>query len=147
LGFTDPLGQNTVVGGAIIGGSIGGPPGAIAGAIVGGVAGAGLLIAIDKFCTPDDPCSALLKTVSAKAADVRRQYFANMTDAKDLYNKAYCQPNLGKRSGSWIGHEQKLRNLIESLRTAITAADAAGCAVNAEDRKLLLLEIPYCPAK
>jgi RHS repeat-associated protein len=53
LSFTDPLGQNTVVGGAIVGGSIGGPPGAVAGAIIGGVAGAGILIAIDKFCQPD----------------------------------------------------------------------------------------------
>jgi RHS repeat-associated protein len=54
LSFTDPLGQNTVAGGAVVGGSIGGPPGAVAGAIIGGVAGAGILIAIDKFCKPDD---------------------------------------------------------------------------------------------
>ena len=50
LSFTDPLGQNTITGGAAIGGSIGGLPGAI----VGGVVGAGLMILADKLCKPDD---------------------------------------------------------------------------------------------
>jgi RHS repeat-associated protein len=50
--FIDPLGQNTVTGGATIGGSIGGPPGAI----VGGLIGFGALVLIDRFCKPDDPC-------------------------------------------------------------------------------------------
>ena len=50
--FIDPLGQNTISGGAAIGGAIAGPPGAI----VGGLLGFGALVLIDKLCTPDDPC-------------------------------------------------------------------------------------------
>jgi RHS repeat-associated protein len=50
--FIDPLGQNTITGGAAIGGAIAGPPGAI----VGGLLGFGALVLIDKFCKPDDKC-------------------------------------------------------------------------------------------
>jgi RHS repeat-associated protein len=91
-------------------------------------------------------CSALLADVSARATSVRHQYFTNMQDPKNLYTRAYCQPNLGRRYGTWIGHEQKLRDLIRSLKKAIDAADAAGCPVNPQDRALLSLEIPRCPA-
>jgi RHS repeat-associated protein len=50
--FVDPLGQNTIAGGAAIGGAVAGPPGAI----VGGLIGFGALVLIDKLCSPDDPC-------------------------------------------------------------------------------------------
>jgi RHS repeat-associated protein len=63
--FIDPLGQNTITGGAAIGGAVAGPPGAI----VGGLIGFGALVLIDKLCTPDDPCPPC-KTISGKIVKV-----------------------------------------------------------------------------
>ena len=77
LSFTDPLGQNTITGGAVIGGSIAGPPGAI----VGGLLGLGALVLIDKLCTPDDPCPPC-KTVSGKIIKVGTIGFRPMDNPK-----------------------------------------------------------------
>lgn len=112
---------------------------------------AGLVIPSSMGCDPviecpNNDCAALEAQVRADAQDVRDRYFHMLKDDKDLYNKAYCSPNLGKRRGTWIGHDIQLTGKINKLAKSIAAADAKRCYVSPEDRKLLGLSPPSCPA-
>ena len=35
-------------------------------------------------------------------------YFRHAYGPRDLYNKAYCEPTLGRRIGTWLGHGDQL---------------------------------------
>lgn len=105
----------------------------------------GLNDAINKlFCPPD--CFDQQVKIKEVANELRDRYFRMLNDPKDLYNKAHCEPSLGRRIGTWVGHGDQIDQKKKQLKGLIEQADKSGCPVDPFDRQLLNLERPPCPA-
>lgn len=94
----------------------------------------------------DDECVAIEADIRARAAELRARYFQLLRDPRDLYNKARDVANLGRRIGTYVGHQQQFRDQQANLRALIQRADSRGCVVNLEDRALAQAPTPPRPA-
>lgn len=99
----------------------------------------------DKLVCPPD-CLQLQAQIRERANELRERYFRMLNDPKDLYRKAYCDPSLGRRIGTWLGHGDQITQLKKNLATLIQKADEISCPVDPQDRDLLRIEPPPCPA-
>ncbi len=115
---------------------------------VGDLIGGGILVgaAIYDMCQ-DDKYPPLEEKVKAIADEIRGRYYKMLDDPRGLYNRAYCSPNLGKRTGTWLGHGIQIKELQKRLAKAIAEADAYRCKFSMMDSALLNLSVPNCPAK
>jgi RHS repeat-associated protein len=161
LQFTDPRGLNPVgeaIGGAIgtWGGRAGGAAvgtliepggGTLAGAIGGGILGRnfGKVVggAVGDFCEVEkmDYCATLQAKIKAVAQEIRDRYYKALNDPRDLFNKANIE-KISNRGGSWIGHQQQIRNKQVELRNLIVEADLVPCPVDPLDRLLATMIVP-----
>ena len=105
----------------------------------------GINDAINKLICPPD-CFDQQFEIKNTANDIRKRYFRMLSDPKDLYNQAYCEPTLGQKIGTWLGHGDTIEQKKNRLRKLIKQADNSGCPVDPQDRLLLDLEPPQCPA-
>jgi RHS repeat-associated protein len=101
---------------------------------------------VPKNCPPDDECKRLELQIKAVAAELRGRYFDMLSDRSDLYNNAFSSPNLGKRRGTWLGHQQQFKDQQQRLKKLIDLADSKGCKVDPFDRALLSASVPTEPA-
>jgi len=96
------------------------------------------------LCPP--ACLEQQARIKERANELRERYFRMLNDPKDLFTKAYCQPSLGRRIGTWLGHGDQITQLRKNLAELIAQADAMNCPVDPQDRDLLRIEPPGCPA-
>ena len=96
------------------------------------------------LCPPS--CWQIQADIEETAQEIRQRYFQMLNDPKDLYNQAYCSPSLGRRIGTWLGHGDQIEQKRRRLAKLIKQADAMNCPVNPQDRALLSVEPPGCPA-
>ncbi|MEW5757285.1 MAG: RHS repeat-associated core domain-containing protein, partial [Pseudomonadota bacterium] len=101
----------------------------------------------DRVSRPGDCCSEIEAEISAVAFELRQRYLDMLNDPLDLYNKAYSYPYLGRRKGTWLGHQQYFRDKQKQLMGLILDADAKGCKVSPEDRALSHAYPPDSPAQ
>jgi hypothetical protein len=92
---------------------------------------------LDKLVCPPE-CAELLADVKRAAEELLQRYNRMLSDPRELYSKAYCEPTFGQRIGTWLGHGDQLEKAIER-------ADAANCPVDPSDRVLLRIQRPNCP--
>jgi RHS repeat-associated protein len=152
ISLTDPTGEGATgarIGGTITGtivGAVGAETGPLDPILIMGARAAGAAIgsAIEDLCKSD--CTQLEQEIKQIANGIRQRYFAMLDDPLDLYSKALCDPNLGKRKGTYVGHAKQIEEQKNRLRKKIAEADAKGCKVDLMDRLLLGLNPPSCPA-
>ena len=135
------------IGGGAIGTLIEPGVGTAAGVVIGGAVGAkvgravgdaaGDICQIEKM----DPCGALQAEIKSTAQEIRERYFEALEDRRDLFNKALIK-KLSNRSGSWVGHQQQIRDKQVALRNLIIQADAIKCSVDPFDRLLANMILP-----
>jgi uncharacterized protein RhaS with RHS repeats len=137
LSFVDPDGLTSMA-------ACANPINAAACAEAGIITRAGPIVVIMKDANCPD-CKDLLANISAVAAEIRDRYAKMLADPRDLYNKAYCSPSLGKRIGTWMGHGDQIEQKKQALAKLIAQADAKNCPVDPNDRAALLIVAPPCP--
>jgi RHS repeat-associated protein len=123
------------VGGTAVGAMVGGAIGAKVGRAVGDAVGD--ICQVEKM----DPCGALQAEIKTTAQEIRERYFETLEDRRDLFNKATIK-KLSNRSGSWVGHQQQIRDKQVLLRNLIIQADAIPCSVDPFDRLLAKMVLP-----
>lgn len=96
------------------------------------------------FCPPD--CWDLQRQIQERAQELRDRYFRMLNDPRDLFVQAYCQPSLGRRIGTWLGHGDQIAQQQKNLQRLIAEADARNCPVAPHDRAVLNVLPPPCPA-
>jgi hypothetical protein len=111
---------------------------------VGVIAGS-LLYEIYDACRSDPKCEQQRQLVEAAKDVVVSRYFELQYDRLDLYNLAFDKPNLGRRKGSYIGHQQAYRDAQKNLRTVIAESEAMGCPVSADAKKWASIPVPIKP--
>jgi RHS repeat-associated protein len=161
LQFTDPRGLGPVgeavggaigawggrAGGAVVGTFIEPGGGTIAGAVGGGILGRNFGKAVGNivgdFCAVEkmDYCATLQAKIKVVAQEIRDRYFKALNDPRDLFNKANIE-KISNRGGSWIGHQQQIRNKQVELRNLIAEADLVPCPVDPFDRLLATMIVP-----
>ena len=99
----------------------------------------------DALCE-DNECATIEASIALRAAEIRARYFELMRDPKDLCNLARSAPNLGRRVGTYVGHQQQFRDQQQNLKSLIAQADARGCNVSLADRALANAPTPPRPA-
>lgn len=99
---------------------------------------------LDKLVCPPE-CAELLADVKRAAEELLQRYNRMLSDPRELYSKAYCEPTFGQRIGTWLGHGDQLEQRRRALEKAIERADAANCPVDPSDRVLLRIQRPNCP--
>jgi len=156
--YSDPRGLNPAIG--CVAGAWAGPVGCGVGATVGTAVAGGIALAAimsvpsDKsnvaVTTADvcknDECTTIEADIRARASELRARYFQLLRDPRDLYNRARDTANLGRRVGTYIGHQQQFRDQQENLRDLIRRADSRGCYVSIEDRALANAPTPPRPS-
>jgi hypothetical protein len=99
----------------------------------------------DNNCSRDN-CKEITQQIKAVARELRARYFDMLFDHFDLYNRALIERNLGRRRGTWVGHQQQFRDLQKKLKGLINTADFMNCPVAPEDRAIANAPPPSRPA-
>jgi RHS repeat-associated protein len=94
---------------------------------------------------PNDKCKGIEAEIARIAADLTLRHFGLVVDPLDLYGQAYDQANLGKRAGTYTGHQGLFEGRKVQLRRLIAQADANGCKVDPAVRALLGLDSVSAP--
>ncbi len=95
---------------------------------------------------PDCECPTIETNIQSVASELRVRYIEALRDEHDLFNLAYDKAALGKRRGSWLGHQQRFQDKQKQLQKLIAQADAKGCYVYPTDRDISTAPFPNMPA-
>lgn len=99
------------------------------------------------LCRSDSRCEKKLAEVEAAKDIVISRYYQLQYDRHNLFNQAFASPLLGKRKGSYLGHEQAFTDAQTNLRNLIAEAEIMGCPVSADAKKWAAVSAPGWPAK
>ncbi|ALN79568.1 RHS repeat domain-containing protein [Lysobacter antibioticus] len=96
-------------------------------------------------CRFDFYCRILEAEIAARVAELRQRYFEALNDRQDLFGRAFLDRNLGRRKGTWVGHQIQFYGLQRGLRKLIKDAISKGCRVSSEDISLATAAYPNQP--
>ena len=103
-----------------------------------------LMLAPTEACGCGDDCAALSMQIETLANSIQLRLEDLILDINDLFNTApTIRDNFG--SGSWEGHQNRMREDQDMLRSLIAQADAKGCPVSAFARAIAYESIPIKP--
>jgi len=100
-----------------------------------------------KGCYEDnkDECDEIRKKIANAIAQLRNRYNDLLIDRYDLFNNAFIEPNLGKRKGTYMGHQEQFEAMQTFLRKLIKKAKELGCDIDNNAELYALLQVPLSP--